>query len=171
MLDSPDDLPLVERSAVRVVVQDRDGRVLLLRIREPQHEDGGSCWELPGGGIDASESYLDAAIRELFEETGLIVNARDVGSPTWHRRVTFLHAGTRRLQDEVVVGVHILASSPLIDRSHQVDDELDTCFDAQWWRVEDIEVSSERFFPGALPTLLPRFLAGEEIDEPFEHFT
>ena len=30
----PDDLPLVEREAVRVVLQDRCGRVLLFRARE-----------------------------------------------------------------------------------------------------------------------------------------
>ena len=26
----------------------------------------------------------------------------------------------------------------------------------------------DRFYPGRLPLLLPRFLAGDEIDEPFE---
>ena len=28
--------------------------------------------------------------------------------------------------------------------------------------------SAERFYPGRLPELLPAFLAGEAIDEPFE---
>ena len=32
----------------------------------------------------------------------------------------------------------------------------------------DILGSSERFYPGRLPELLPAFLAGEAIDEPFE---
>jgi hypothetical protein len=31
-----------------------------------------------------------------------------------------------------------------------------------------VVVSAEAFYPRSLPALLPRFLDGEEIDEPFE---
>src|SRR5262249_25547154 len=62
----------LERSAVRVVLQDEAGRVLLFRAllasRSASH-----WWELPGGGIDPGESYLQAAVREIREETGLEV--------------------------------------------------------------------------------------------------
>jgi hypothetical protein len=36
--------------------------------------------------------------------------------------------------------------------------------------VAEIIQSQERFYPGRLPELLPRFLAGEDIDEPFEYW-
>jgi 8-oxo-dGTP pyrophosphatase MutT (NUDIX family) len=57
------------RPAARVVCLDAAQRVLLLHWKDPG--DGSWLWEPPGGGIDPGESPLDAARRELGEETGL----------------------------------------------------------------------------------------------------
>ena len=43
----------------------RDGRLLITR-----REDNG-LWCLPGGGVDAGETWSEAAVREALEETGL----------------------------------------------------------------------------------------------------
>ncbi|WP_127553156.1 NUDIX hydrolase [Actinoplanes sp. OR16] len=59
----------VHRPAVRVICFDADGRILLLRWEDPT--DGHRLWEPPGGGIDPGETPLQAARRELTEETGL----------------------------------------------------------------------------------------------------
>jgi hypothetical protein len=40
----------------------------------------------------------------------------------------------------------------------------------RWWPVAEITASPRRFYPGRLPELLPAFLAGEHIDEPFERW-
>lgn len=170
-MDIPRDLPVVERDVVRLVVLDVDGRVLLFQIREPLHPEQGTCWELPGGGIDADETYVDAALRELREETGILAAPGDVGPPTWRRRATFRHAGVRRLQNEVIVRVRLVRSAPAVDEADQLTDEKDTYLGYRWWTVADIEASRERFYPGRLPTLLRRFLGGERVDEPFEYFS
>ena len=78
----PDDLPIIERSAVRLVVLDAQDTLLLFHTRDPDHPDLGTWWELPGGGIDPDESYLDAAIRELREEAGIIARLPRSGSRT-----------------------------------------------------------------------------------------
>lgn len=154
-----------------MAVLDRDHRLLLLRIHEPSHPEQGICWELPGGGIDDGETYVAAALRELREETGIVAEPGDVGRPTWRRRVTFKHAGARRLQSEVVVEVRVLRPCPGVDETEQLADERETYLGFRWWTVGEIEASSERFFPGRLPELVRRFLDGERIDEPFERFS
>jgi 8-oxo-dGTP pyrophosphatase MutT (NUDIX family) len=59
----------VTRPAVRIICVDAFGRVLMLQWRDPL--SAALLWEPPGGGIEAGETPLDTARRELAEETGL----------------------------------------------------------------------------------------------------
>jgi ADP-ribose pyrophosphatase YjhB (NUDIX family) len=56
------------------VAVDGAGRLLLVQHRK----DGLDYWLLPGGGVEEGETIVEAARRELFEETGL---EGDVGRP------------------------------------------------------------------------------------------
>ncbi|MCE5323184.1 NUDIX hydrolase [bacterium] len=53
----------------------KDGRVLLIkRGCEPNK----NLWSLPGGSIEPGETLRQAAAREAFEETSLVVDVGDV---------------------------------------------------------------------------------------------
>jgi 8-oxo-dGTP diphosphatase len=70
--------------AVGAVVVDDRGRILLGR-----RTDTGK-WSLPAGGIDPGEQPADAAVREVYEETGVhIVVERLAGVAL--REVTYPH--------------------------------------------------------------------------------
>lgn len=58
------------RCSASAVVFDRQGRVLLQR-----RSDGGQ-WGLPGGSLEIGESVKAAVVREVREETGLVVVPR-----------------------------------------------------------------------------------------------
>lgn len=60
------------------IVCERDGQILLLRRAGTGFFDG--LYSLPGGHVEAGESVLAAARRELREETGLDVEA---GNLAW----------------------------------------------------------------------------------------
>ncbi|HEY6276161.1 MAG TPA: NUDIX domain-containing protein [Streptosporangiaceae bacterium] len=157
----------LERDAVRVVLTDDGGRVLLFHAVTDDVGPAG-WWELPGGGIDEGESYLDAAVREIREETGLVLDPAQFGPPAWRRDTTWRSRGIRRLQHEVVVAARVPGHRPAIRNDGQTATELEVYVEARWWEVADVVRSRVRFYPGRLPELLPAFLAGQAIDEPFE---
>lgn len=53
-----------------------DKHQLLLGLRKSKHGEG--TWCPPGGHLEYSESFEDAAIRETREETGLIAQKNDI---------------------------------------------------------------------------------------------
>ncbi len=72
---------LLERLGVRTI--ERDG--VFTVIRHPENQDmillvkhgyGTKKWSLPGGGLKQAELALDGAIREVFDETGLLVRIK-----------------------------------------------------------------------------------------------
>ena len=62
--------PIPARPTARVLALDAAGRVLLLC-----HVDKRRAWIAPGGAVEAGESLLATAVRELAEETGLVASA------------------------------------------------------------------------------------------------
>ena len=95
--------------AVRAIVRDKQGRVLLLR-RSPSNKTNRGVWEFPGGKTEPGENFTDALVREVKEECGLdVVPTRAVGAvQTEHPRVRVVHlimdthltGGTARLSKE-----------------------------------------------------------------------
>lgn len=58
---------LILMPSVAVMVRDAAGRLLLVRDLTT------GLWQTVGGGMDPNEQPADAAVREAFEETGLLV--------------------------------------------------------------------------------------------------
>ncbi len=53
-------------------------RKILLTLRDPDKPEYPNLWECTGGSVLAGESSLDAAVRELFEETGIAVQKSEL---------------------------------------------------------------------------------------------
>jgi len=90
----------LRKRATAVVI--KNGKVLLVR------DKGKQKFSLPGGGIHRGEPTLSAAIRELYEETGLratkAIRLRDCdykGSKNEHRVCLIEANGEVRLKHEI----------------------------------------------------------------------
>lgn len=88
------------RAGVVMVVRREDGAVLAC-----ERSDAPGSWQLPQGGVDPGESPVDAAWRELAEETGLTdVDVRLVSElPDWivYEWPPELRSATRKFGDAV----------------------------------------------------------------------
>lgn len=80
----PQTLPY--RPCVGIMVLNRAGLVWAgHRIAAPDGEVGGTdrLWQMPQGGIDKGEEPLPAALRELYEETGMRSVSLLAEAPGW----------------------------------------------------------------------------------------
>lgn len=68
---SPYELPY--RASVGIMLLNREGKVFAgRRLPKWSVDRNAFIWQMPQGGIEAGEDPLDAALRELEEETGIV---------------------------------------------------------------------------------------------------
>lgn len=131
------------RPAVRVVCFDAEGRVLMLHWRDPH--DGHLLWEPPGGGIDPGETPLQAARRELTEETGLdpaaiVDRFRLVPRDVWWN-------GKRFVCDEQFFPAFFPTSRPVVGRAGLLPYEESALIGHHWVARADLTSLPDQLEP------------------------
>ena len=84
---SPREFEVARRTSARVVLLDEGGCVLLLCGSDPAHADGTAprWWFTVGGAAQNGETLVQAAVREVAEETGLRADPAEMIGPVWRR--------------------------------------------------------------------------------------
>jgi 8-oxo-dGTP pyrophosphatase MutT (NUDIX family) len=147
------------RDTARVLLHDGTGRVLLFFTNYSVNVDRPPRWITPGGGIDPGETPPVAATRELFEETGLVVDT--VGPAVWEHDFE-----RQRIDGGLDVGhstffaVRSARFTPLSD--NWMPDEFDDIHAHRWWSADELEAEGAPFEPAELPDLIRRFALGGE---------
>lgn len=133
------------RPSSRLIVLSPENHVLLFNF---YHKDdalkGKAYWATPGGGLEHNESYEQAALRELFEETGL---TRTTAGPQVASRnfKMMLPSGETVLADERFFIIH--ADKSEIDRSGWTSSEKKVIRNHHWWTIEELSNTAEIIFP------------------------
>ncbi|NBE97546.1 NUDIX domain-containing protein [Nonomuraea sp. KC401] len=70
--------PLEQTTCAFAFVSDRAGRTLMTRVDR-------RGWDIPGGHLEPGETAVDAAVRELYEETGLRLPPSALSVFAWER--------------------------------------------------------------------------------------
>ena len=119
--------PALPRVGVLSIVR-RDASFLL--VRRAKAPDAG-LWGFPGGKVEAGETLLDAAQRELLEETALTSHATTI-LPCFD---SLHYAADGSLAFHyVIVPVRCAEPDGPIQQAHAGDDALE----ARWFSLEDI---------------------------------
>ncbi|TQS44311.1 NUDIX hydrolase [Cryptosporangium phraense] len=141
----------IARRAARVLVLD-GSRVLLFRCISAHRPEDGPWWITPGGGLEADEDVRTGAVRELQEETGLLVDPADFEGPVFEEEISYPTTnGTQRQRQQYFV---LRRAEFEIDRGAQTDWEREFMGEARWWTSTELRATPETVYPPNLADLL-----------------
>jgi 8-oxo-dGTP pyrophosphatase MutT (NUDIX family) len=143
-----------ERPSSRLLVIDPSDCVLLFKFEHKQGPLAGQrFWATPGGALDPGESYVQAARRELLEETGLAVE--DPGPEVHQRIVTFqMPDGDLVCADERFFLIRV--EGALISTERWTDLEREVMGTHRWWSAVELLSAPDQIWPEDLHDVLVR---------------
>lgn len=146
------------RSAARVILVDEQDRVLLVRGHDAD-EPTRHWWFTVGGGIDPGESSREAAVREVFEESGLRLSVEELVGPVVTRSAIFDFARESCLQHEEFFFARVTHDGTLV-RDGWTEIEAGFIDEMAWTTTADLRSTEDEVFPRELADIVDGLLGG-----------
>lgn len=143
------------RKSSRLFIVDSRNKLLLFQYKD---EHNGVFWATAGGKLKENETYLEAAKRELYEETGLKL---EIGDTLRDREEVFAIA---KSQPAIWKEKYFLVRCPEGVELYAAEwTELEKCTiqNWQWWSLDEMKAMGNKSFK---PEWLADLLA-EQIDK------
>jgi 8-oxo-dGTP pyrophosphatase MutT (NUDIX family) len=142
------------RPSARLLILDSQGRLLLFRfVFKEGPLAGQDYWATPGGGLENGETFEQAAIRELAEETGIEVQR--VGSHIAEREfVLRIPSGEEVISQERFFLID--AGDAILTRDGWTADEVSVMAEHKWWTRDELAQTDEQVWPQDLLEMLAK---------------
>lgn len=141
-----------KRPAARLLVIDTQGRLLMFRFTPA---DRPAFWCTPGGAVDPGESFEQAAVRELFEETGMTC---PIGPQVAALEMAFTTLEGVEVDGEERYFVALPENCAVrIDGHTELEQRVMQSH--RWFTPEELAILDERFYPETLIDLWTAELA------------
>ncbi|MCP2265806.1 NUDIX hydrolase [Promicromonospora thailandica] len=147
-----------ERHAARVILVDDAGRVLVVRGHDADQPER-SWWFTVGGGIDAGETPVDAALRETREEAGLTLAAGDLVGPVLTRTGVFEFFAETCRQHEVFYLARV-ADAVEVSAAGWTEAERELLDEMAWLTPAQLRDQPLEVFPPELPDVVDHLVSG-----------
>lgn len=141
----------VERVTARVLPVDPGGEVLLLQAQDPARP-GDLHWVSVGGALDPGETHVDAALRELREETGVVAAAEALTGPVHVGSHAFSWDGVAYLNCSTFFALP-LPRDTAVSLDHLEPAEVGNVLGARWWTPEALAAEGNAASPD-LPDIM-----------------
>ncbi|MCH9617513.1 MAG: RNA pyrophosphohydrolase [Chlamydiia bacterium] len=138
------------RKSIRIILLNDKQEILLLKAKAGTgwRDRESPFWFTPGGGIEKEESEIDAAYRELYEETGIEKNNVEMGPIIWFGDIEFDVDGKKIYQHQRFIIARTTKTEITFENFTQEEKECINTY--RWFSLAEIQNAPDKIYPASM---------------------